>query len=510
MNGQLYGNKEFDMFSNANSITKLLDYARELGDLSAATSVLSWDQEVYMPAKGGLTRGYQLATLTGVIHERLISSEFEQLIKLAKPETEADKALVREMNRLYVRATKLPADLVKNISRSASQAIESWKEAKVKSDFSLFVQSLEKIVSLKIEAANLLKGGQQSTYDVMLDEFESGLTEKEVERVFSQLKPELIKLAENLAKTTLNADQELIKLSFDSQQLWNLGIKIATDMGYDLQAGRQDKSAHPFTITFSVNDVRITTWDHTDLRSPLFATIHETGHALYEQGVDPQLDRLQIGETGGLGGGTGLAMHESQSRLWENNIGRSTEFWQKYYPEFQKAFPQLQKMPLAQFIKSVNVVKPSLIRVESDEVTYGLHIIARFEIERDLISGKIKTTDLPKIWNAKYQELLGITPPDDQHGVLQDIHWSHGSFGYFPTYLLGSLMAAQLLATAQKQIDIYDLKALRAWLRENIHRHGRIYTSSELLKKITGEDLNPKYYLDYLQNKFNQLYNLGQ
>jgi carboxypeptidase Taq len=494
------------MFSKGKSIQDLLDYAREMGDLSAATAILSWDQETYMPPKGATARSHQLSTLSGVIHERLISAKLVELLKNAKPQNEFDQALVREITKLHDNALKLPLQLVKDISKSTSLALESWKKAKSQNKFSIYSSDLENVVNLKIQAANLLKTKDQSTYDQMLNEFEPGLTEDEVSKVFSTLKVQLTNLVKDLAKTTHGADQALSEKKFDHQIQWEMGLKIASDMGYDLEAGRQDKSAHPFTVTFSSSDVRITTWENDDIRPALFATIHEAGHALYEQGIDPQLDRLQIGETGGVGGGTGLAMHESQSRLWENNIGRSAQFWEKYYQEFKKRFKPLADMPITEFVKAINVVKPSFIRVEADEVSYGLHVIARFEIEKDLIGDKIKVGDLPKIWNAKYQELLGITPPDDRFGVLQDIHWSHGAFGYFPTYLLGSLMAAQLMTTAQKQIDIYNLPVLREWLRDNIHRHGRIYTSKELLLQVTGEDLNPKYYIDYLESKFRQLY----
>lgn len=503
---QISKNEVFAMFSKNNSIQNLLKYAKQLGDISAASAVLAWDQETYMPAKGAGARANQLATLSGIFHQKITDSKLKTLLKKAYAKTIYDQALVREYNKLHNRAIKIPENLVEEFSQNTSLAFESWRHAKEENNFLLFKTDLQKVLNLRIKIAKLLQTKTQSIYDVMLDEFEPGLTEKEVIKIFGDLKPKLITLAKKLAKTTKGADNVIAKQKFDHQAQWSFGIKIATDMGYDWQAGRQDKSAHPFTITFSVDDVRITTWDSDDLRPALFATIHETGHALYEQGVDHILDRLQAGETGGLGGGTGLAMHESQSRLWENMIGRSSEFWTKYYPDLQKSFPQLKSLTKEKFIKAINVVSPSLVRVEADEVTYGLHIMARFEIEQDLISGKIKISDLPKVWNAKYRELLGITPPNDRLGVLQDVHWSHGAFGYFPTYLLGTLIGAQLINTAKKEINIYDLKALRDWLRVNIHQHGRIYSSNELLLKITGEPLNPQYYLDYLENKFEKLY----
>lgn len=495
------------MFSKDKTIQNLLGYARQLGDISAASSILSWDQETYMPQKGGLARAHQLATLAALFHQKITSREFSKLLSTAKPFTEADFALVREFSKLYKRATKIPETLIREMSQSTSQAVEAWRLAKQTNKFPIFEKDLRRVLELRIKAAKLLQRKGQTIYDVMLDEFESGLTEDEVNRVFSDLKPQLKSLAVKLAKITLGADRVLLKTKFEPEKQWSFGVAVATEMGFDFLAGRQDKSAHPFTTTFSVGDVRITTWEKDDIRPALFATIHEAGHALYEQGVDARLDRLQVGDTGGLGGGSGLAMHESQSRLWENMIGRSPEFWRKYYPKLQRLFPQIKSLSRDSFVKAVNVVRPSLIRVEADEVTYGLHIMARFEIERGLVAGKIEVHDLPRIWKEKYQDLLGVAPPTDKEGVLQDIHWAHGSFGYFPTYLLGSIIGAQLINTAQKHIDIYDLSALRNWLQKNIYRHGRIYSSNELLKKTTKESLNPKYYLEYLENKFAKMYN---
>jgi len=488
------------MFSKDKNIQRLLETAHGLSDISSASAVLAWDQEVYMPIKGGPARAKQMATMAGMFHNNLINLQIPNV----KSKNIYDLALVREMKKLKAKATKIPEKLIKEISEAASLAQQSWQLAKQKKNFGLFATSLEKILKLKIQAAKLLKTKHQSIYDAMLDEFEPGLTEKQVDYVFLALKPKLIKLAKKLKFLTLNADKNIVNKKYDLITQCKFGLKIASAMGYDQEAGRLDTSAHPFTITFSNCDVRITTWKNKkDIRPSLFAIIHESGHALYEQGVDPRLDRLQIGEGGGLGGGIGMAMHESQSRLWENIIGRSEWFWQKYFSSLKSQFPNLKKISLKQFIKAINVVKPSLVRVEADEVTYGLHIMIRYEIEKDLVAGKTKVRDLPKIWNAKYKEYLGMTPKNDAKGVLQDIHWSHGAFGYFPTYLLGTLISAQLW---KKMPKTTDLRVLREWLRKNIHQFGRIYTTDELLKKITGETLNPKYFLEYLEQKFQRLY----
>lgn len=444
-----------------------------LSDMSSAIAILSWDQEVNMPKKGGPARAKQLATLTEIYHQKLIN--------LKIPE---NPALKRELTRLKNRAKKIPTSLVKELSETTSLAQQSWQKAKLEKRFELFSPSLEKILKIKIRIAKLLKKENQTFYDVMLDEFEPGLTEKEVSEIFDNIKEKLSVRVSKLKLLTKNADKKIPNNKFD------VGEKVAKDMGYDLEAGRIDKSAHPFTTTFSINDVRITTWESPlDFRPKLYATIHEAGHALYEQGLNPKLDRLEMS-------GGGMAMHESQSRLWENMIGRSEEFCKKYLS------PEMFKV--------VNVVKPSLVRVEADEVSYGLHIIIRFEIERDLVNGKTKIKDLPKVWNEKYKKYLGIVPKNDAEGVLQDIHWAHGAFGYFPSYFLGSLIAAQLLNTAKKQIDINNFKSLREWLRKNIHQYGKTNTTKELLLKITGESLNPKYFLDYIDEKFQKLYNTGK
>ena len=458
-----------------------------------------------MPPKGAGARAKQLATLAGIYHDKATSRELGKLIRRAKPQNIYDKALVRERERAYRKETKLPKKLVEELSEATSKAFNIWQRAKKEGDFSLFEKDLGRVLKLMVQVAKLLRRKGQTVYDVLLDDYEHGLTEKEVERVFGEIKPKLTTLAKRWSKITAGADIKIANKGYEWKKQWDFGMRVIKDMGYDLDAGRQDISAHPFTTGFGTGDVRITTWkNEQDLRPALFSTIHETGHALYEQGIDPRLERTI------LGGGTGLVMHESQSRLWENMVGKSEWFWKKYFPSLKSQFPGLKKITNDEFVRAVNVVRPSLIRVEADEVTYGLHIIVRFEIERELVKGKIKIKDLPKIWNQKYKELLGVTPENDREGVLQDVHWAHGSFGYFPTYLLGTMMAAQIFATAQKQIDVTNLKALREWLRKNIHQYGKVYTSSELLKRITGEPLNPKYFMEYLQNKFNALYNFPQ
>ena len=391
-----------------------------------------------------------------------------------------------------------------------SRATQSWRKAKEKSDFSLFEKDLEKLLSLQLKAAKLLQKKSQTLYDVFLDDFEPDMTETEVQKIFDHLKPKLVALAAKLTKTTRDAPKILEGKTFPIAGQKEFGQEVMKRMGFDFEAGRQDLSAHTFTCYFgSVGDVRITTHeDEKDFQNPLFATVHESGHALYYQGNHQSLIHSHVY------GSASLGMSESQSRFWENTIARSLPFWQYHYPLFQAHFPdQVGMVSLSDFVKAVNTVRPSFIRTEADEVTYGLHIILRFDIERELLSGKIKVKDLPKAWNAKMSSMLGINPGSDREGVLQDIHWSHGSFGYFPTYLLGNLIAAQLwftlkkeMPTAEKDIAAGKLLPIRHWLKEKIHQQGKLYTTPELVKKVTGEPLNPDYFIKYLEEKFAALY----
>lgn len=493
------------MFSKNKAIRELLSISQELCDVAAASAVLAWDQETYMPPGGAKGRAYQLGTLSAVYHQLLTADRVTRALARAKRAATTNKfdlALIREIHREHRRATRLPNQLVRQISITASRAFESWHRAKQAGNFQLFAADLAQILRLKVAAARLLRDKKQTVYDVMLDEFEPQLTEAQVERTFSYLLPHLGQLATRLTPLANRADRVLKKRGYSSLALTDFSRRVAQDMGYAIHRGRLDTSAHPFTTTFSIDDVRITTWESdTDPRLPIFTVVHEAGHALYEQGVDPRLERTH------LAGGIGLVMHESQSRLWENLVARSEAFWSTYYPRLQKEHPdQLGPVSLEQFLKAINVVRPSPIRTQADEVTYGLHVILRFEIERQLVSGRIKVSHLPRVWNRLSKRIVGIVPQDDRQGILQDVHWSHGAFGYFPTYLLGTAAAAQIWATAQKQVDVTNLTALRGWLGHNIHRHGKVYSTQELLTTLTGEPLNPRHHVDYLQDKFSKLY----
>lgn len=476
-------------FSDNNIIQGLLSVSHELTDIGSAIGLLSWDQEVMMPPKGATGRALALATLSGIYHEKLIDPKVGELLEQAKSVNNLsvfDLALVREMGREYEKAIKLPTTLVEALSQTTSEAYQAWSLAKSKNDFSVFAPALQRVLDLRISAASLLQKPGQSLYDTMIDDYEEGLTETEIQDVFMSVRTPLVQLVQQLTKKTSLWSGEPDDVG--SVDWPTFTRETLTRMGYDWDAGRLDPTAHPFEISLGSGDVRITTWqDGKDWKEMLMAAMHETGHGLYELGIDPLLERTH------LAGGQGLVLHESQSRLWENLVGRSRLFW-KNYPE--------------SWWQALNKVSPTPVRVLADEATYGLHIILRFEIERDLISGKIQVQDLPTVWNVKMKELLGIEPKSDAEGVLQDVHWSHGSFGYFPTYFLGTMTAAQIWKKVEGDLDVntmiekHDFGPLRDWLKEKIHRHGKVYLSKDLIKQVTGEGLNPRYFLEYLERKF--------
>ena len=488
---------------------------KDVHNLHNAASVLGWDQQVYMPPGGAQARAEQLATLSKIAHEMFTTAEVGQLLSdvaEADFDYESDEAsLVRVAQRDYDKACKLPPDLVEEMSRTFSLGQQVWTQARADKDFTQFEDILTKIVDLNIQKAEAY-GYQDCIYDALLDEYEPGMKTAEVNAVFNELKTELVPLVQAISERVEAVDDTFLRQEYDQTAQWDFGMIPLKAIGYDLERGRQDKSVHPFTTSFSSNDVRITTRVHKDLfPSALFSTLHEGGHALYEQNSAPELDGTF------LAGGTSLGVHESQSRLWENVLGRSREFWQFYYPRLQEFFPsQLGGVSEAAFYRAINRVTPSLIRVEADEVTYNLHIFLRFELEQELVEKRLKVSDLPDAWNARLEEYLGLTPPDDALGVLQDIHWSGGGIGYFPTYTLGNVLSLQFYR--QTLQDIPDLPeqfargefgTLLDWFKDNIHRHGRKYTANELVERVTGaKGIEAGPYLDYIKQKFSEIYEL--
>jgi carboxypeptidase Taq len=496
-----------------NALVELKAHLGEVADLSAAGAVLEWDQRTYMPSGGANARAQALATLAGLAHEKMISQRTGDLLDSAAGETSAtdpdsdDARLVRVTRREYERQRRVPTAWVGEFTRVSSTATGVWEKAKPSSDFALFRPHLERIVAMRREYVEFF-APYDSIYDPLLDGFEPGMKTAEVAAVFSVLRPALVDLVQKIAERAGAVDDRCLQGDFDEASQCDFGVQVLKRLGYDFDRGRQDRSAHPFTTSFSPDDVRITTRFHRDLiASALMSTVHEGGHALYYQGIDPALARTP------LAGGASHGMHESQSRMWENLIGRSRPFWKVFYPQFQRTFGEFAKVPLETFYRALNKVTPSLIRVEADEVTYNLHILLRFELELALLQGDLAVKDLPGVWNQKMKDYLGILPPDDAHGVLQDVHWSDGSMGYFPTYSLGNVISVQLFNAALAQsrslandLDRGEYGSLLGWLRENVHRHGAKFESPELLQRITGEALTPQPYIQYLKTKFGEIY----
>ena len=486
----------------------------ELADISHAQGLMHWDQETYMPPRGAAMRARALGTLAGLYHERLTAPALVALVADLKDAALTGDAVVnvREIDRQQSRSLKLPKELVVELSQTESLGHEAWVAARKKSDFALFRPWLEKIVALKKEVAERV-GYEGAMYNALLDEYEPYARVEQIVPVFDQLKAQLVPLVEQIVATGQHPARGVLDQAYPIEQQELLGQQVLADLGFDLQAGRLDLAVHPFCSGTSRDDVRLTTRYSADwLPGALFGTIHEAGHGLYEQGLPADANGTPAGASISLG------IHESQSRLWENMVGRSKAFWTHYLPKLRALFPQqLSAVDLDAFYAAVNQVGPSLIRVEADEVTYNLHILLRFELECDLIEGRVAVAELPAAWNERMEQYLGIRPPDDAHGVLQDTHWSCGLLGYFPTYALGNLYAAQFFHQAHQ--DLPDLEAqiaqgafgpLKTWLNEKIHARGARVTASELVKEVTGAALRTDCFIDYLQEKFGALYGLSR
>jgi len=490
----------------------------EIGALGSAAGVLGWDQQTYMPHGGASARAAQQTVLSRVIHEMATGTETARLLEAAEragqsldPDSD-DAAYLRVARRDFDQATKLPTALVAEIAGTSALAHEQWTQARAESDYARFAPWLEKLLDLTRQVADHL-GYETERYDALLDQYEPGMKTADARVLFAALKPTLVSLVRDIAARGPDAvDDSILKRDFPEDAQRAFGETIIRALGFDWTRGRQDKAVHPFCTSFTSGDVRITTrFDRHFLPAALFGSIHETGHALYEQGIAARYD----GNV--LGGGTSLGVHESQSRLWENLVGRSRPFWSRYFADLQAAFPQsLGDVKAEQWYRAINKVSPSLIRVEADEVTYNLHILLRFEMELDLLSGDLSVADAPAAWNAKMEQYLGLTPPDDARGILQDVHWSGGSIGYFPTYTIGNILSVQLWekaaadlgGTLSGQIERGEFAPLLGWLRENIHQWGRKYRPADLVQRVIGGPLDTAPYLRYLQTKFGEIYEL--
>lgn len=495
----------------ASAYSRLMERVRDIGRLAAVEQLLEWDQETYMPKKGVQARSQQIALLAGLAHEQLVDDQTQSLLHDA--EADADDYVaqtnIRETRRAVDRARRIPTELVKQIAQTSSLAKDAWAAARERSDFAAFAPHLTKLVDLKRRVADHV-GYEEEPYDALLDEFEPGATASQIAPLFEELRVVTVALIQRIVDAPKKPDGSIIKRHYPTDRQAALSDKMAAAINYDVQAGRCDLTVHPFCTTIGgCGDVRITTrFDEHFLSAGLFGTLHETGHALYEQGLHEQHMFTPMGDSVSLG------IHESQSRLWENMVGRSKAFWQYHYADLQKLFAEsLADVSLDAFYGAINAVTPSLIRVEADELTYNLHIILRFEMERELLAGRIDVKDIPQLWNKKMTESVGITPPDDRDGCLQDIHWSMGAFGYFPTYTLGNLYAAQFFEQASKDIPkLHDHIAgndhlpLLHWLRTNIHEHGRRFRAGELVERVTGKPLTIQPFKKYVTQKFSQIY----
>jgi carboxypeptidase Taq len=494
------------------SYARYQEITQKAADLNYAAAVLGWDQETYMPPKGYAARGRQLATLATQAHALLTSREYGDLLQELHGSTgltDLQAANVRLSLEDYEKAARLPDDFVAELTQATSTALHAWSNARKQGDYSLFAPELRHMISLKKKQADLY-GYTGHPYDALLDDYEKGATVAMLERVFEKLRAALPPMLAAIAGAP-QVDDSFFSRQFPKDAQWRFSLDVLQAIGYDFDAGRQDYSEHPFTTSFAATDVRVTTRvNEQDLASLLWSSIHEGGHALYEQG----LPDTQYGMP--LGAPASLSIHESQSRLWENCVGRGLPFWKHFYPKLRQAFPeQLSDIAVGAFYAGMNKVAPSLIRTEADELTYHFHVMIRYEIEKGLLEDSISIDDLPEVWGEKYRQYLGIIPPDDVLGILQDVHWSHGSFGYFPTYSLGSFYAAQFWEEARKElpglladIEQGNMAPLLQWLRRGIHRHGRRYRSEELCHQLTGRGLEINSFLDYAREKYAGIYHI--
>ncbi|MDT8719053.1 carboxypeptidase M32 [Clostridium sp. 19966] len=492
-------------------IEEFKNYLKSMEDLRGSIALLDWDARVNMPKKGIEGRSDAIAYLSGEYFKMETSDKMREFVEYFEAQEGLDhitKAAVKNCRKNYDLSKKIPESRYIEFVKASSISGAAWEEAKEKSDFSIFQPHLQKMVDFKKEFVEYW-GYEEDKYDTLLDIYEPGITVKKLDEVFGELKNELVDMLKKIARSSVKVSSECFKKSFPKKEQEEFSIFLLNKMEFDFNAGRLDESVHPFTTNFSNKDVRITShYYENEFRSALFSAVHEGGHAIYEQDIPDSLRGTLLGT------GASMGIHESQSRFYENIIGRSQHFWKYFYSEAIKRFSQFEEVSFEEFYKGINEVLPSLIRTEADELSYSIHVIIRYEIEKDLINGRVKVQDLPKVWNAKYKEYLGVEPSNDAEGVLQDVHWSDGSFGYFPSYALGNLYGAQFLNKLTKDIpnifkdiEAGNLSTLHTWLKDNIHCYGAVYEPQELIKKVTGEELKAKYFIDYLKEKYGKIYN---
>ncbi len=493
-------------------IDQLKERLYEVNALNAASALMDWDQQCYMPRGAAEARAEQGAVLSKMAHEIFVSDETQAILEKAGSEVDPSSeegALVRVVKRDMDQRTKLPVELVTELSRHGAIGHEVWVEARAESDYSKFQPILEKTVDLTRQVADCL-GYTEHPYDPVTDQFEEGATKKYWEDMFDTIRQPLVDLVAEIKASPDQPDDSFLTGTFPEEDQRAFSMRLLEAIGFDLTRGRLDTAPHPFCTNFSVNDVRLTTRFKDYLPSAIFGTLHEAGHGMYEQNSPQGWDRTP------LAGGVSLGWHESQSRTWENLIGRSKAFWQFFYADLQKTFPGLANKDLETFYRAVNKSEPSLIRVEADEVTYNLHIMVRFEMETGMLDGSIPVKDVPAVWNQKYEEYLGITPPDDARGCLQDVHWSGGLLGYFPTYSMGNILSYQVWnAMAQDLGDLHDLMSagnfqpILDWLVAKVYSQGNRHLPQDLIRQVCGTGLDATPYITAISEKYREIYRLN-
>lgn len=497
-------------------IKELLRHYREISQLGQIKSILDWDLNVNLPQKASEGRSQQSSYLANLMTKLWLNEDFRKNIQkaeLAENLTPEEAAIVRNLTIAGKYYFTVPREIIVQKEEISSKAFMAWKEAKEKNDFKIFLPFLKELLRIdQIVAEHLTY--EKNPYDALLDQFEPFLTAQKAKKAFDTIKPELIALTKAIQKSKeYSAESRYIDgvKTYPTEQQKQLALFIMRKMGFDFQAGRLDVSPHPFTTTLDRYDIRLTTmYKHDDFKDSYTSTMHETGHALYEQGIKPEYSGTP------LEGGVSFGIHEAMSRFWENMVGKHSEFLSFMTPLFQSFYPEhLGEITTKELARTINLVKPSFIRIEADEVTYSLHIILRFELENELFNGKLQPEDAPEAWRDRSQKYFGVEARTDRDGVLQDVHWSYGAFGYFPSYALGNLYGAQLLHKMKQEIRFDhelrngNLLPVKGWLDQNIHRHGSLYFPDELMKTVTGESLNPNYFIEYLKEKYTKLYDLS-
>lgn len=504
--------------NKTNQFEFVCDTAKQAALLTSAADTLEWDERTGMPSNAGEYRAEQVSCLRGLAHQRLTDNRYQDQLETLhqrldlRTDSEYEVITVAQLYRDLQRNNKLSTDLVKKIASSTVRGQQLWDASRKSNQFSSFKPILNEIIQLKREVGDLLSdGSEKSRYESLLDEYEPNASIDQIDKLFAELRPPLVDLVQRIEASKKQPNPNLFRQDLPLDQQRRLSMGVAQAIGFDFDRGRLDETSHPFCTTLGPHDCRILTrYDSYDLGTGLFGTMHEAGHGMYEQGLNTEHFGLPLGSY------TSLGIHESQSRMWENQVGRSYAFWQWVTPRLKDLFPsQYADVSAKELHFAANEVRPSLIRVEADEATYNLHIIIRYELEKQLIQGELDIDDLREAWNSRYQDDLGVTISQDRDGVLQDVHWSAGLFGYFPTYTIGNLIAAQLYSEAENSIDSLDEKIsqgrfddLLEWNRSRVHYHGRFKNSEEIVRHATGKSLSPNYLVSYLKNKLELLYEI--